>query len=111
MRPGTRVQAKGKLRQVKGQLEEAAGKLGKDRELEAKGRIEKVAGKVQQKIGRVEKLLMNQVVMDPAPPPAGRRSRLQEIAIHPLRCRATLAVPFLTPHRSSGLPRLLRVKR
>ena len=57
MKPSTKHQAEGTLREVKGKLKEQAGKLILDPELEAEGKDEKHAGQLQQKIGQIEKLL------------------------------------------------------
>jgi uncharacterized protein YjbJ (UPF0337 family) len=57
MKPSTKDQAQGKLREVKGKLKEQAGKLLLDPKLEAEGTNEKHAGQLQQKVGQIEKLL------------------------------------------------------
>ncbi len=55
MKPGTKNQVKGKIKEMKGGAKEVAGRIVGDDDLEAEGIIEKTVGKVQQKVGDIEK--------------------------------------------------------
>jgi uncharacterized protein YjbJ (UPF0337 family) len=57
MKPSTKNEIAGKIREVKGKAKEKVGQLTNDPDLEAEGLGEKIAGKVQKKIGRVEKAI------------------------------------------------------
>jgi uncharacterized protein YjbJ (UPF0337 family) len=57
MKPSTKDQAQGKLREVKGNLKEQVGKLILDPKLESEGTDERRVGQLQQKVGQVEKPL------------------------------------------------------
>jgi uncharacterized protein YjbJ (UPF0337 family) len=56
VKPSTKDEVGGKIREVKGAVKEKVGKLTNDPDLEAEGTVEKVAGKVQKKIGQVKKV-------------------------------------------------------
>ena len=57
MKPGTKDEVTGKVREVKGAVKKTLGKLTNNPDLEAEGAVEEVAGKVQKKIGQVKKVL------------------------------------------------------
>jgi uncharacterized protein YjbJ (UPF0337 family) len=57
MKPGTKDEVTGKIREVKGAAKKTLGKLTNNPDLEAEGAVEEVAGKVQKKIGQVRKVL------------------------------------------------------
>ena len=56
MKPSTKDQVEGTLREVKGTVKAAAGRLTSDPDLANKGQAEKLAGKVQQKVGQVKRV-------------------------------------------------------
>lgn len=55
MKPSTKNEIAGKVREVKGKIKEKVGHLTNNPDLEGEGIGEKVVGKVQMKIGQVEK--------------------------------------------------------
>ncbi len=55
MKPSTKNEIAGTIREVKGGLKEKAGHLVGNPKLEAEGIIERGAGKVQKTIGELEK--------------------------------------------------------
>jgi uncharacterized protein YjbJ (UPF0337 family) len=57
MKPSSKDQVAGKIRELKGAVKEKVGKQTNDPDLEADGKVEKVAGRVQKKIGQVKKVL------------------------------------------------------
>jgi len=57
MKPGTKNQVKGKLKELKGTAKEVAGRVTGDGELEVEGIIEKNVGKLQRGVGKIEKRL------------------------------------------------------
>ena len=57
MKPSTKDEIAGKIREVKGTIKEKAGQLTNDADLEGEGTGEKIAGKIQKKIGQVEKVI------------------------------------------------------
>jgi uncharacterized protein YjbJ (UPF0337 family) len=56
VKPSTKDEVAGKIREVKGVVKEKVGKLTADPDLETEGTVEKVAGRVQKKIGQVKKV-------------------------------------------------------
>jgi uncharacterized protein YjbJ (UPF0337 family) len=57
MKPSTRDEIEGKVKEVKGTVKEKVGELTNDSDLEGEGIGEKLAGKVQKKVGQLEKVL------------------------------------------------------
>ena len=57
MKPSTKDQIEGDLREMKGKVKEKAGQLTNDPNLADEGRNERVAGKIQKKVGQIEKVL------------------------------------------------------
>jgi uncharacterized protein YjbJ (UPF0337 family) len=57
MKPSTKDEIAGKVKEVKGAVKEKVGQLTNDSDLEGEGVGEKIAGKVQKKVGQVEKVL------------------------------------------------------
>jgi len=57
MKPSTKDEIAGKVKEVKGTVKEKVGELTNDSDLEDEGIGEKVAGKVQKKLGQLEKVL------------------------------------------------------
>jgi len=57
MKPSTRNEIAGKVREVKGTIKEKAGELTNDPDLEGKGISERIAGIVQKKIGQVQRIV------------------------------------------------------
>ena len=56
MKPSTKNQAQGALREMKGKAKEAIGRYQKNPDLENEGTAEKIDGKVQKKIGQIGKV-------------------------------------------------------
>jgi uncharacterized protein YjbJ (UPF0337 family) len=56
MKPGSKDEVTGKIREVKGAVKKTVGKLTNNPDLEAEGAVEEVVGKVQKKIGQVKKI-------------------------------------------------------
>jgi uncharacterized protein YjbJ (UPF0337 family) len=54
MKPSTRNQAKGAVREIKGKAKEAVGRLTGNTRLKVKGRVQAAAGRVQRKLGKAE---------------------------------------------------------
>ncbi len=57
MKPGTKNQVKGKVKELKGAAKEVAGRVVGDEDLEVEGMVEKNVGKLQQGVGKIEKRL------------------------------------------------------
>jgi uncharacterized protein YjbJ (UPF0337 family) len=57
MKPSTKDQAQGTLRELIGKTKETVGKVTNKPDLEQKGQAEKIGGKAQKKAGQVEKTL------------------------------------------------------
>ncbi len=57
MKPSTKDEIEGKVKEVKGTVKEKVGELTNDSDLEGEGIGEKIAGKVQKKVGQIEKVL------------------------------------------------------
>ena len=57
MKPSTKDEIAGKVKEVKGTVKEKVGELTNDSDLEGEGIGEKIAGKVQKKVGQLEKVL------------------------------------------------------
>jgi len=57
MKPSTKDEIAGKVKEVKGTVKEKVGELTNDPDLEGEGIGEKIAGKVQKKVGQLEKVL------------------------------------------------------
>ena len=55
MKPGTKNQIAGRVREVKGKIKKKVGQLTNNPGLEAEGIVENISGKIQKKIGQVEK--------------------------------------------------------
>ena len=56
MKPSTKDQIQGTLREIKGVAKQKAGQITNNSKLVAEGQVEKLAGKVQKKIAQVEKV-------------------------------------------------------
>jgi uncharacterized protein YjbJ (UPF0337 family) len=56
MKPSTKNEVQGKLREMKGKAKEAIGKRTKNPDLMDEGTAEKIDGKVQKKIGQIGKV-------------------------------------------------------
>ena len=57
MKPSTKDEIEGKVKEVKGTVKEKVGELTNDSDLEGEGIGEKIAGKVQKKVGQIERVL------------------------------------------------------
>jgi uncharacterized protein YjbJ (UPF0337 family) len=56
MKPSTKDQIKGTVRELKGEAKQKVGQVTNDPKLAAKGQSEKLAGKVQKKAGQIERV-------------------------------------------------------
>lgn len=56
LKPSTKNQAEGKLREVGGKVAEKAGRITGDRDLESQGKESRIKGKVQKKVGQIQKV-------------------------------------------------------
>jgi uncharacterized protein YjbJ (UPF0337 family) len=56
MKPSTKDQIEGKLRELKGKAKQKVGQVANNPNLAAEGQDEKFAGKIQKKVGQIEKV-------------------------------------------------------
>ncbi len=56
MKPSTKNEVKGKLREVKGKIKEGIGRRTNDPDLMDEGTAEKIDGKIQKKVGQIGKV-------------------------------------------------------
>ena len=56
MKPSTKDQVEGTLREMKGKAKEAAGRVTDNPKLTTQGRVEGLAGTVQKKVGQVKRV-------------------------------------------------------